>query len=668
MRAEIRIHLLGPLRVVIDGEDRADRLSEPQRTLLAALAGAPGPVERQRLRLAAGLAASSMDAELSRIRSRLGTDRHLHRSRVPAAGWLTLAPGVWVDLVEAERLLDRADDRGPSVTADLARVEELWRGAPLPRVVEVDPPPGSDAGPLVGVVRRRAWAMRRRHVELSTAVLRSPAALDPGRTARWVADHPEHVPARLAHIDVLARHIGASAADEALESWIRDGAPADGARDGRAVIERVAAEGPPLEAIGSVIDAARRGLDRLEHRTVSEVLEPLRSATDGLDRWRVLLTRADAMRLGARWDEAELEFRAALAEAEKLGAPDAAAETLLALARIVWQPGSLADLVEIEARRLMDEVTDSGLAAELAAVRAGGLYQSGELAEGLPELARRALDDLEAIPDPHRRAEALVRCRKGRLGIDPPAVQLERAAEIIELAGSRVDLRSAGVLASVVDHLHAADVDAARESVAMHAELARDDPTGIVGFHQVNLDTVFALADGRADDAAEYVERAATLGSQLGPGTVDQIVFAQRFWISRATADREAMALFADLLAPSDEARHPVWDAARAVALADVGRVDESEQTIVDVVERTGHLRAVPPGPHRVPTLAMLAFAVTAIGSTADRDPRVDLPTGGVDARDVIAATLEHEPLDGALVGWPTVYLGSTVEITARMR
>lgn len=666
MPADVRIHVLGPLRVTIDGEDRSDRLSEPQRIILAALAGADGPVERQRLRSAAGLAASSMDAELSRIRSRLGSDRHLHRSRTPSAGWLTLASDVWVDVDEVERLLDRAFERGPTITSDLARVEGLWRGPPLARLVEVEPAPGSHP-PLVGAVRRRAWSLRRRHIELSTAILTSPGVLDPDRTARWVQDHPTHVPARLAHLEVLARRVGASAADRALEAWIREGAPVEASRRGREVVRRVAEERPPLDTIGSVVDAARRGLDRLEHRTVADVLEPLRSATEGMDRWRVLLTRADAMRLGARWDDAEAEFRAALAEAEVLGDPDAAAETLLAVARIVWQPGPLAELVESGARRLMDDVADRGIAAELAAVRAGGLYQSGELAPGLPELARCALDDLSAVRDPHRRAEALLRCRKALLGVDPPDVQLQRSAEIVELAGTRVDLRSAGLLASVVDHLHAADVERARRAATAHAALARDDPTGIVGFHQANLDTVFALADGRFDDARDCVERASEVGEHLGPATVDQLVFAQRFWIAHAHHDGDAMALFADLLAPTDGDRHPVWDAARAVALADAGDVDQARVAIVDLAERTDRFATVPAGPHRVPTLAMLIVAATARGRVTRGDGRFALPSDGTDVRELLASTLTGEPLAGALIGWPTVYVGPIDELVAAM-
>ncbi|MBB4934493.1 DNA-binding SARP family transcriptional activator/DNA-binding XRE family transcriptional regulator [Lipingzhangella halophila] len=167
----VRVDLLGPLRVLVDGHP-VDPGPEPQRVLLGLLALSPNTtVGRDTLAKwvwdtrPPATAAESMQSRVSRLRRRMRPQRpHTEADRLPAlvaadGGYRLVVPDDQLDLVVFYRLVDqarRADSSGDRAGAHelFERALGLWRGAPLADLHRLHSHPG-----VVALTRERHKAV-----------------------------------------------------------------------------------------------------------------------------------------------------------------------------------------------------------------------------------------------------------------------------------------------------------------------------------------------------------------------------------------------------------------------------------------------------------------------------------------------------------------------------
>ena len=130
----IEVRVLGPLQVLVDGDDLADHLSLAQRSVLGLLAAAQAPVAKTDVCRIVGLSPKSIDPLLSKLRGPLGTNRPVHRGRTPGPGSVAFDPEVVSTDVELFRARARegieAHARGHEGRALplLLQADHLWRG------------------------------------------------------------------------------------------------------------------------------------------------------------------------------------------------------------------------------------------------------------------------------------------------------------------------------------------------------------------------------------------------------------------------------------------------------------------------------------------------------------------------------------------------------------
>lgn len=194
-RAALRVDVLGPLRVWVDGTE-VTVASNRQRAVLAVLAARAGR-NVSRAELVAGVwgadapagAVSTLHTHVSGLRGALGPGRHLLRST--ATGYsLRLVPGA-VDgaeftagLAEARRLHAGGDRDGASEVLD--RALALWRGEAYG---DVDCPFADDARPRLARARLSALVLRARsRLDLAGAEELSDLAAE---LAALLREHPD---------------------------------------------------------------------------------------------------------------------------------------------------------------------------------------------------------------------------------------------------------------------------------------------------------------------------------------------------------------------------------------------------------------------------------------------------------------------------------------------
>jgi transcriptional activator len=632
----IELAVLGPFRVVVDGDDVTGRVPTSQRAIMALLGGARQPVSKVDLRRIVGLAKSSIDPQLSKLRTALGAPRPVHQGRSPGPGFVALDRTLVATDVDA--FLDRVaagaaareDGRDREALTHLLAADDMWRGVPFAGVVLLDDPTCQTR--VEGLVDD-LLAERRRCRELAAWCWLGGTrdGLGEPRLRRWAEELGDSAVCWLAATTAVFERDGVPAASAVVARWREVGSiDADAGSTGLydQAMNLLAGAGSTTPVPGRV------------------VLPP--EAAE-------LLEAAESSRLDGEWDDAERTYLAAADAARKSGGPAAEAVVALGMARLTWDPSRFDGGLEDRLTRLLGELPAEQrlLRARLFACLAGGMYQDGSVDVDLAETyAREALELVGELDDPLTSAEVLSRARKALIDVDPPVVQLERSRRILSLAGRSDYHRSLGLLAAIVDLLWLDRVDDARRETEHYREIAERTRSAVHRYMVAGLDGMWAVYDGRHDDVAVATARAEAFGGRFGGITVALVVQAQRLWSVYERRDLEALEQLlplVDAAAALERQPIPVWAVAGALGAGVLGDVGESRRRLDAVAEATGDFVSVPRGPLRIATLAIAAMVcadLTAAGHDVSRIAR------GVHRQ------LQQHPARGVLVGWPTLYLG----------
>jgi hypothetical protein len=629
--AAIEVRVLGPLQVLVDGEDVTEHLSVAQRSVVALLAGAQGPVAKADVCRIVGLSPKSIDPLLSKLRGPLRTARPLHRSRTPGPGFMSLDPELvhtdvdaYLAAVEAgAEAHARGDDAG--ALRRLLDAEALWRGAPFDGVDLLDPPESRTS------VRRLAadlLAASRRCRELASWcwIAGSRDGLDGARLRAWAEELRDVEACWSAATRAALEQSGAEVAAGVLARWRE-----------RASIDEDAAATGAYALVAGLVHGRGRGRLSVSART-AEMLE-----------------RAEAAYLAGDWDDAERIYVAAAEDARSRDDVVAEAEVSLVMARLTWDPSRFEGALEARMRRLLDALPPRArlVRARVLACLAGGLYQDGSVgAAGSTAFAREALELVGELDDPLTEAEVLSHARKALIDIDPPEVQIERARRICSLARGSDYHRSLGLMAAVVDLLLMARVDEARAETEAYRRIAERTGSGFHRYHVTALDGMWALHDGRHDDVARLTAEAEALAQRFGGLAVAQVIYGQRLMSAYERGDRATLRALLPLVdAVAGVATPlPVWELTGAMVVAALGDDDEAARRFTAVAASTHDFADLPRGPLRI---AALAAGALAWGELTSRGLALPLAAGTC-----LRAQLVDHSARGVLLGWPAVYLG----------
>jgi hypothetical protein len=219
----IAVDVLGPLRIVVDGEI----VHPPAQVapLVTALAVADRPLGKLELaRDVLYLSPRSIDSRLSRLHRLLGVDQPLHRVPVPRSGLVEIDDRiVTVDarrfrslVAEAESLI--AAGRSDEGLDRLLEADDLWRDGPLSWE-----PLGDPHGRTAFGRARQDLLQRRRRVRESAARLGPEChrRVSPARLVRWTREPDASSQCWHARIVSELDRRGPAAARAALAMWPR---------------------------------------------------------------------------------------------------------------------------------------------------------------------------------------------------------------------------------------------------------------------------------------------------------------------------------------------------------------------------------------------------------------------------------------------------------------
>lgn len=370
----------------------------------------------------------------------------------------------------------------------------------------------------------------------------------------------------------------------------------------------------------------------------------------------LLEARADALSALDLFSEALELYLAAIDRVVAEGDARRAGALALRLGEVTWAPDS-ARLVAARIDAVLVALGDTlpVLSAELRLCRDGGLFRSG--VEGTivadPAAMLADLDTVRHRDGADQVAWAITRARNGLAGWLSPDEALALTAEATVVAGN--------------DPLTGGHCDRARFTDALRAgrpglalltlramQRADDADLAVNRFGVVAATTCWQLATGRFESARLSLAAATEFQGRLGAHTLDQVLLGQSFWLTREFGDPAAIAAHLDgarALAETDETS-PIWLGAAALLAADAERFGDLAEILAQAHEQFD-LGNLPWGSHRLPTVAVLAEAL-AVGRL-----RGALPADPELAAALLAAVTDTDDR-GVMVGWPTLYLGSS--------
>ena len=385
--------MLGPFRVLVDGDDVTTRVPTSQRAIMALLGGARQPVSKVDLRRIVGLAKSSIDPQLSKLRTALGAPRPVHQGRSPGPGFVALDRTLVATDVDA--FLDRVaagaaareEGRDGDALAHLLAADDMWRGPPFADVVLLDDPACQVR--VEGLVDE-LLAERRRGRELAAWCWLGGTrdGLGEPRLRRWAEELGDSAVCWLAATTAAFERDGAPAASAVVARWRERGS-----------IEADA-------GTSSLYDSAIRLIEGGDGVGSGRIALPPEAAS--------LVAAAETSRLDGEWDDAERSYLAAADAARTSGGAVAEAVVALGMARLTWDPSRFGGGLEDRLTRLLDELPAERrlLRARLFACLAGGMYQDGSVDVDRAETyAREALELVGELDDPLTSAEVLSRAR-----------------------------------------------------------------------------------------------------------------------------------------------------------------------------------------------------------------------------------------------------------------
>ncbi|HEV7758369.1 MAG TPA: hypothetical protein VGO78_05255 [Acidimicrobiales bacterium] len=622
--------MLGTFRVTVDGEDVTERIQPSQRAILGLLAAAREPVAKADICRIVGVAPSSLDPQLSRLRTALGAAKPVHRGRAPTSGFIALDRDVVTADVDdfLERVTAgaaahaRGDDR--DALPLLLAADNLWRGPVFDGLLLID---DQASQTRVKELIDDLMAERHRCRELAAWcwLADTRQGLDSVRLLRWAGELRDSAACWSAATRAVLERDGTHAAAVVAERW----------RELASIDDDAAATGMYAEVV-RLLGGTGRARTRMPGRVTQ------------------LMRDAETHRLHGRWDEAERDFSAAADEAHGLGDIEAEAEVCLMMARITWDPSRYEGKLEQRLTRVLDALPESQrlLRARLVACLAGGLYQDGSVdPERTTPYARQALELAGELEDTLTAAEVLSHARKALIDVDLPEVQLERSRWIMSLAKGSDYYRSQGLLAAIIDLLLLDRVAEARGLSTDYHEIAERTSSEYHRYFGAALDGMWAIHDERYDDFAAASAVAEALGTKFGGVAVTETIHGQRLWAAYQRGDhdfmREALPVL-DAVVDTDRPI-PVWEITAALFSTVVSESDEACRRLDRVARTTDDFRGLPRGPLRIGALALAALVCA------------DLAAKGFNVRSTargIHDQLVANPASGVPIGWPALYIG----------
>jgi len=303
-------------------------------------------------------------------------------------------------------------------------------------------------------------------------------------------------------------------------------------------------------------------------------------------RARLLIRASEILAHAERTERAEALALQAAELARGLGDAELVALAALALgarfrpgerrARLVGMPG------EARARLPPPRAGEhAALHARISARLAGALQPHADpalpIAMALDAIARaRATGDQEALLDTlHHGGSALV-------SFGDPEERTRLDAELLELASllDRPAVRLRALLRLVFSHLERGDRPSAEGFAEAHSELARTHGRTEHAFHALALRAMFAMGDGRFEEARALQDDMQLLVRGAGdPDVLARALGFQRLGLARISGDDDAALVLEPAMRELGSKMHPVYPDFLSCAVAgrrrDVGRCHE---------------------------------------------------------------------------------------------
>lgn len=664
----MQLRVLGQLEVV-DHTGSVIALGGRRNTLVLAhlAAAAPGQVSAHQLieaiwgDNALKSPGSTLRMTVSRLRRALARAGHLGEEAVArTASGYAMAPHVDTDALSLQRAVERARRlvrSDPDVVETLAPALRLWRSTPYD---------GFD-DEVFHAERARLSALRIEAVErLHEALLRVGRATEGLAGLRAVADdHPLHEGLAGLLMRVLydvGDQVGALRVFDRTERQLRDELgvdPSPSLTEFRLAILQRRVESARPQTTAS--EPAHFRIGEVVARNLSEPVE-IDTVGDGEVGIRELATRAEANARIGYWTDATTEYLQAISLALETHRPSDAAELLLRLANITWDP-DLSDRLHALIERCADLVEDPVLAARLHICRAGGGHRTG--AESAGNVDKDSLYAALALVEQHAApvevAWATTQVRVALSGSIDAIESLMLTEKVRELFVFDPLVLGRNRRARFVELLRADSRAAAGHTLRAMEQLVEPAEPAVNAFGRITARNCWDLAMGRFDAVQIGLGASLSFGGRLSAATLDQVVLGQSYWLTRELGQEPALEAHlegADALAAQDGST-PLWPVAAAVLATDLGRHDEALALIHRATDGDGP-GSVPPGSHRV---GILSFMAEVLAGAALRGVAVDraLPADVADA-------LEAEPNAGVLMGWPAVFIGSKDRAVAMAR
>lgn len=293
--------------------------------------------------------------------------------------------------------------------------------------------------------------------------------------------------------------------------------------------------------------------------------------------------------------------RESYANARKLGLraielrPTLAARYIAA--RAAWR---LQDWTAVKVE--LEKVRDLARAEEEVALEALALTGLGEATlkrDGDPGTAKILVDDalrlLEGIDEPVAHFDALVvraTIAAWQSDIDEMIAYMERAFGIA-VDADRKDLQTLAAQALAQTHIVRLELDEAQRLLTRALELAGESGSLRARAGAALAYSWFLTVKGELDAAETLLEEVRTTGEDLGIEPVSAQALARLGWIARRRGDhkraeqllRKALGIVS---ARGDRGMLPDLQAALAISLADVGKIDEAERLALEARANAG--------------------------------------------------------------------------------
>ncbi len=337
---------------------------------------------------------------------------------------------------------------------------------------------------------------------------------------------------------------------EALEGTGSKAATPDIARHRHAALPA----GDPAAAHRAALAAAAQSMDTLAYEVAATfadmALDAIEAGTcDDYDRAGALLVRGRAHLKAGDLERGVADCRLALEVAERHGDARLSADAVLGWAEAAALWGRAPELRAALETVLASGVDDVALRAQLRAKLAQVLYYENAR-ERRVELSRQAVDDARRSGRAATLASVLATTHAALWGPEDLDERSAVAREIVAIAAAsgNPELELTGLGSLAVDLLEVGDRRGAEVAMGRYTVLA-ERLRHRLGLRDVEMWTaMWALLDGRFDDATEHLERARDLGEAAhDPGTA-WIYWTQRIYVAIERGDEQEMD---DLVEPS---------------------------------------------------------------------------------------------------------------------